>query len=33
MLIHEQFPWISHGDLYTLDGVTAIQEFHGPKMP
>ncbi|SCV03529.1 LANO_0G04676g1_1 [Lachancea nothofagi CBS 11611] len=29
----EQFPWISHGDLYTLGGVTAIQEMQGPKIP
>lgn len=31
--IYDQFPWISHGDLYTLGGVTAIQELHGPKIP
>lgn len=31
--IHEEFPWISHGDLYTLGGVTAIQELHSPKIP
>lgn len=31
--IHEQFPWISHGDLYTLSGVTALQEMQGPKVP
>lgn len=31
--IYEQFPWISHGDLYTLGGITAIQELHGPKIP
>ncbi|SCU87572.1 LADA_0E04808g1_1 [Lachancea dasiensis] len=31
--IQEQFPWISHGDLYTLAGVTAIQEMQGPKIP
>lgn len=31
--IREEFPWISHGDLYTLGGVTAIQELHGPKIP
>ncbi|SCV01765.1 LAMI_0G13564g1_1 [Lachancea mirantina] len=31
--IHEQFPWISSGDLYTLGGVTAVQEMMGPKIP
>lgn len=31
--IHEKFPWISHGDLFTLAGVTAIQEMQGPKIP
>lgn len=31
--ICEEFPWISHGDLYTLGGITAIQELHGPKIP
>lgn len=31
--VHEEYPWISHGDLYTLGGVTAIQELHGPKIP
>lgn len=31
--IYEQFPWISHGDLYTLGGVTALQEMQGPKIP
>ncbi|SCU79939.1 LAMI_0B00210g1_1 [Lachancea mirantina] len=31
--IHEEFPWISHGDLYTICGVTAIQELGGPKIP
>lgn len=31
--IREKFPWISHGDLYTLGGITAIQELHGPKIP
>lgn len=30
--IHKQFPWISHGDLYTLSGVTAIQELGGPTI-
>lgn len=31
--IYEQFPWISHGDLYTLGGVAAIQELQGPYIP
>ncbi|SCU99661.1 LAME_0G04676g1_1 [Lachancea meyersii CBS 8951] len=31
--IQKEFPWISHGDLYTLAGVTAIQEMQGPKIP
>ncbi|CEP64460.1 cytochrome-c peroxidase LALA0_S11e04676g [Lachancea lanzarotensis] len=31
--IQKQFPWISHGDLFTLAGVTAIQEMQGPKIP
>lgn len=31
--IAKEFPWISHGDLYTLGGVTAIQEMQGPKIP
>ncbi|OSX65959.1 hypothetical protein POSPLADRAFT_1043507 [Postia placenta MAD-698-R-SB12] len=31
--IHEQFPWISYGDLWTLGGVCAIQEMGGPKIP
>lgn len=31
--IHKQFPWISYGDLFTLGGVTAIQEMQGPKIP
>lgn len=30
--IHEQFPELSHGDLFTLAGVTAIQEMSGPKI-
>lgn len=30
--VHKQFPWISYGDLYTLGGVTAIQEMGGPKI-
>lgn len=31
--IHAKYPWLSHGDLYTLAGVTAIQEMDGPKIP
>ncbi|QLL31498.1 hypothetical protein HG536_0B03610 [Torulaspora globosa] len=31
--IAKKFPWISHGDLYTLAGVTALQEMQGPKIP
>lgn len=31
--IHKQFPWISHGDLFTLGGVVAIQETQGPYIP
>lgn len=31
--IDKQFPWLSHGDLFTLGGVTAIQEMQGPKIP
>lgn len=31
--IHKQFPWISHGDLFTLGGVAAIQELQGPYIP
>ncbi|KAJ6096245.1 Ccp1p [Penicillium sp. IBT 16267x] len=27
-----QFPWISHGDLYTLAGVCAVQEMSGPTV-
>lgn len=30
--IREQFPDLSHGDLYTLGGVVAIQEMSGPKI-
>lgn len=30
--IHNQFPWISSGDLYTLAGVCAIQEMQGPQI-
>ena len=28
-----QFPWISYSDLWTLAGVTAIQEMQGPTIP
>ncbi|ANB13229.1 Ccp1p [Sugiyamaella lignohabitans] len=31
--IHDEFPWLSHGDLYTLGGVVAIQELGGPTIP
>lgn len=31
--IKVQFPDISHGDLFTLGGVVAIQELGGPKVP
>lgn len=31
--IYEKYSWISHGDLYTLAGVCAIQELQGPKVP
>lgn len=31
--IHDKFPWISYGDLYTLGGVCAIQEMQGPAIP
>lgn len=30
--VKDDFPWISHGDLYTLGGVTAIQELGGPTI-
>lgn len=30
--IKDQFPEISHGDLYTLGGVVGIQEMNGPKI-
>lgn len=29
----EQFPWITYSDLWTLAGVCAIQEMHGPVIP
>ncbi|AJS44623.1 Ccp1p [Saccharomyces cerevisiae YJM1311] len=31
--IHKEFPWISSGDLFSLGGVTAVQEMQGPKIP
>ncbi|KIO25313.1 peroxidase [Tulasnella calospora MUT 4182] len=31
--VHDEFPWISYGDLWTLGGVAAIQEMGGPKVP
>lgn len=31
--IYKEFSWISHGDLYTLSAVCAIQECQGPKIP
>lgn len=30
--IADQNPWISHGDLYTLGGVVAVQELGGPTI-
>ena len=30
--VKKEFSWISYGDLWTLAGVAAIQEIHGPKM-
>ena len=30
--ILKEFPWISHGDLYTLGAVCAVQELQGPKV-
>ncbi|KAK9476324.1 heme peroxidase [Lipomyces japonicus] len=30
--VHDQFPWISHGDLWTLAGVAAVQELGGPTI-
>lgn len=30
--IHDQFPWISYGDLYTLGGACAVQELQGPTI-
>lgn len=31
--IHDQFPWISYGDLWTLASVCAVQEMGGPTVP
>lgn len=31
--IHQKYPWISYGDLWTLAGVAAIQEAGGPVIP
>ena len=31
--VHQQHPWISYSDLWTLGGVVAIQEMGGPKIP
>lgn len=31
--IHQQFPWISYSDLWTLAGACAIQEMQGPRIP
>ncbi|KAL9126927.1 MAG: hypothetical protein Q9217_004103 [Psora testacea] len=31
--VKEKFPWISYSDLWTLAGVTAIQEMQGPLIP
>jgi len=31
--IHDQFPWITYSDLWTLGGVVAIQEMGGPVIP
>lgn len=30
--LFEKYSWISHGDLYTLSGICAIQELQGPKI-
>ncbi|CAB4254616.1 similar to Saccharomyces cerevisiae YKR066C CCP1 Mitochondrial cytochrome-c peroxidase [Maudiozyma barnettii] len=30
--IYKEFNWISHGDLYTLGAVCAVQEAQGPKI-
>ncbi|KAF8585926.1 class II peroxidase [Ramaria rubella] len=31
--VKKEFSWISYGDLWTLAGVAAIQEAHGPRIP
>ena len=31
--VRKKFPWISYSDLWTLGGVTAIQEMQGPAIP
>ncbi|CAD6916813.1 unnamed protein product [Tilletia controversa] len=31
--IHEEFPWITYSDLWTLGGVVAVQEMGGPVVP
>ena len=31
--VKQKFPWISYADLWTLAGVTAIQEMQGPVVP
>ena len=31
--VKQQFPWITYSDLWTLAGVTAIQEMQGPTVP
>lgn len=31
--VHEQFPWITYSDLWTLAAVCSIQEMQGPVVP
>ena len=31
--VKQQFPWITYSDLWTLAGVTSIQEMQGPVIP
>ena len=31
--VKQKFPWITYSDLWTLAGVTAIQEMQGPHIP
>ncbi|KAL3451510.1 heme peroxidase [Aspergillus insuetus] len=31
--VKERFPWISYSDLWSLAGVTAVQELDGPTIP